>query len=249
MIGENVSGKVALITGSTKGIGLVTALALHRSGHVVILNSRRPREDLSPVLQKYIGAAENIDYIPGDVNSTEDIQKIFQSIKETYGRLDVLVNNVGYSERKSFLRLGEQEVDEVLRGNLTTAILCSKQAVHSMMTQKSGRIIQVSSTAGLHGMPFEAHYSAAKAGLIGLARSIAKEYGTKGITCNVVAPGAINKKELLHQNVPEKEFLEKIPLRRKGKMEEVAALINFLASEKAAYITGQVIQVDGGLYL
>lgn len=241
--------KVALVTGSTRGIGFVTALALKKSGHLIIINSRRKREELSPSLQKLILAAKGMDYVEGDVTREEEVEKIFQYIKERYGRLDVLVNNSGYSEHKSFIRLNQTSVTEMLHGNLTSAILCSKQAVRCMLPQKSGRIIQVSSTAGLHGMPFEAHYSAAKAGLVGLAKSIAKEYGTKGITCNVVAPGVMDKKDLLHQNQPESMILDRIALRRKGKLEEVASLIDFLASENAAYITGQVIQIDGGLYL
>lgn len=241
--------KVVLVTGSTSGIGLVTAFLFQKKGYQVILNSRKEKQSLSPSFQKLIEAKGNIDYITGDVTKEEDVEKIFQYIKKTYGRLDVLVNNTGYSEHKSFIRLNKSSITDMLDGNLTSAVLCSKHAVRIMMTQKSGRIIYVSSTAGLHGMPFEAHYSAAKAGLIGLAKSVAKEYGTKGITSNVIAPGVVDKKDTLHMSPSQEDVVEKIPLRRKGKLGEIAAVVEFMASDNAGYITGQVIQVDGGFYL
>lgn len=249
MIACSLDKKVGFVTGSTRGIGLVTALELVKSGHIVILNSRKEKEKLSSALQKLLAASNSLDYVQGDVTKEEDIARMFQYIIKKYQRLDVLVSNSGYSEHKSCMRLSQAGVMDMINGNLTSAILCSKQAVRHMMPQKKGRIIYVSSTAGLHGMPFESHYSAAKAGLMGLAKSIAKEFGGKGITCNVVAPGVMDKKDLLHKGQAAEEIIDKIPVRRKGKLKEVAALIDFLASENAAYITGQVIQIDGGLYL
>lgn len=241
--------KIALVTGSTRGIGLVTALKLKKCGYLVIANSRKKFGMLSAAFQKFVESDCRMDYIAGDVTEEAAVEKIFNNIKEKYARIDVLVNNAGYSEQKSFIRLTKANVTDMIYGNLISAMICSKYAIRCMMQQKSGRIINISSTAALHGMPFETHYSAAKAGMIGLSKSIAKEYGTKGITCNVVAPGVINKNDLIHKKSSEEEILAKIPLRRKGELEEVAALIVFLVSEKASYITGQVIQMDGGLFL
>lgn len=241
--------KVALVTGSTKGIGYATAKALIEEGYTVVTNSRKEINELDNEFRQYISSNSAIDYIKGDVSKEDDVANIFSFIKEKYGRLDLLVNNVGYSQSKSLIRMKQNNIEEVIQGNLTSAILCSKYAVKYMLQQKCGRIILVSSTAGLHGMPFEAHYSAAKAGLVGFAKSLAKEYGTKGILCNVVAPGVMNKEDTVHMESAKDEVTEKIPLRRMGELEEVSSLIVFLASKNASYITGQVIQVDGGLFV
>lgn len=241
--------KVALVTGSTKGIGFATTEALKEEGYTVITNSRKELNELNDEFQQYISSNCAIDYVTGDVSKEEDVAAIFSYIKEKYGRLDLLVNNVGYSESKPLIRIKQSDIEEVIQGNLTSAILCSKYAVKCMLQQKYGRIILVSSTAGLHGMPFETHYSAAKAGLVGLAKSLAKEYGSKGILCNIVAPGVMNKEDTVHKEGAKDEVIEKIPLRRMGELEEVSSLIVFLASKNASYITGQVIQVDGGLFL
>lgn len=249
MSSKKSSPRVALVTGSTKGIGLAIAFALEKAGYIVIINSRKKISMLSTVFQKYIFLKSSIDYVSGDVSQEDDIQNIFRFIKEKYGRIDILINNIGYSEKKSLIRLEKTSVLNMLQTNLASSILCSKYAMHYMLQQKYGRIVMISSTAGLHGMPFEAHYSAAKAGLIGLSKSISKEYGSKGITCNVVLPGVMNKADHVHQENTAQEIIKMIPLRRMGELKEVASLVTFLVSENASYITGQTIQVDGGLFL
>lgn len=247
MLNNNEGLKVAFVTGSTRGIGLITAIQLAKAGYMVVTNSRKKLDLLSPAFVKYIDSHIRMDYIAGDVTKEDDVTRIFSIIKKKYGRIDILVNNAGNSERKAFIRLSQQDMMAIVNNNLLGAMICSKIAIYYMIQQRYGRIINISSIAGLHGMPFEVHYSAAKAGLSGMVKAIAKEYGAKGITCNAVAPGIMNKQDKIHQN--EEEIIKQIAVKRKGELREVAELVAFLASDKSAYITGQTIRIDGGLYL
>ena len=232
--------RVVFVSGSTRGIGFSIAKALLDKGFIVIGNSRVKEEDVNLELKLY----KNYSYIQGDVTKEEDVAFIFKRIMKTYGRIDVLVNNVGITNKKSFITCSENDFNEMFRTNLLGAVHCSKYALKHMIFKKYGRIINISSIAGTNALPFEVLYSSSKAALIGLTKGIAKEYGSKGVTCNAIAPGVIDTGEGNFDDIK-----DSIPACTIGTPEDVARLVAFLSSEEAAYITGQVIKVDGGLFI
>jgi len=246
----NLNDKVALVTGSTKGIGRAIAETLANLGAAVIINSSNSPElgeELASALRTKGMAAT---YMGADITKKEEVNIMVKEIVKTYGKIDILINNVGKTQSKPILAMSPANFDEMYELNLKSSYHCINAVIKPMLMKRFGRIINISSTAGTNGMPFEAHYSAAKSGLIGLSKAIAKEMGPKGITCNVVAPGIIaTEKNKLAMDDKKRNVLDTIPLRREGSPEDVVGVVAFLASDYAAYITGQVIKVDGGLFI
>ena len=244
-----MNGKpIILVTGGTRGIGYSIVSKMLSEGKQVICCSREKREHVHEQFAKLLLSNEHLlDYVVCDVTSEDAVEQLFSYIWKKYKKLDVLVNNVGGSVKKALLAMNTEEIKNILAINLLSAIYCTKNAVKLMILQHKGKIINISSTAGTNGLPLESAYYAAKAGIIGFTRSVAKEYGGKGIQCNVVAPGIIQTES--NNAFPPEDIVKKIPQKRIGTPLDVAEVVNFLASEQAAYITGQVVKVDGGLYI
>ena len=244
-----MNGKpIILVTGGTRGIGYSIVSKMLSEGKQVTCCSREKREHVHEQFAKLLLSNEHLlDYVVCDVTSEDAVEQLFSYIWKKYKKLDVLVNNVGGSVKKALLAMNTEEIKNILAINLLSAIYCTKNAVKLMILQHKGKIINISSTAGTNGLPLESAYCAAKAGIIGFTRSVAKEYGGKGIQCNVVAPGIIQTES--NNAFPPEDIVKKIPQKRIGTPLDVAEVVNFLASEQAAYITGQVVKVDGGLYI
>lgn len=245
-----LTGKVAVVTGAGRGIGKAIALKLSELGASIVINYRssaKEAEELINEIKNKGGAAEAVQ---GDVSCYEDAEKVIKFAIEKFGKLDILVNNAGITKDTLLLRMKEEDFSKVLDVNLKGVFNCTKHASSIMLKQKSGRIINISSVIGLIGNAGQANYAAAKAGIIGFTKSIAKELGARGITVNAVAPGFIttDMTDVLSDKIKEK-LLENVPLKKLGSPEDVANLAAFLASDNASYITGQVINVDGGMVM
>lgn len=243
-----LSGKTALVTGAGRGIGRAIALAMAREGARVIVNYCGSREKAEAVQAEILAMGAQADIYGCDVSDPEEVREMFQTVTSRYAGLDILVNNAGITRDNLILRMKEEELDEVLNVNLKGAFYCMKHAARLMLRQRSGRIINLSSVVGLHGNAGQVNYSAAKAGLIGMTKSLAKELGSRGITVNAIAPGFIETD--MTEKLPEalrKSIAGSIPMGRLGAAEEVASAAVFLASGASSYITGQVIGVDGGM--
>jgi len=245
----DLSGKVVFITGAAQGIGKETALTLAQKGATIV--AADVNEDL---LRKNTHEFEAFDgeYLPLAMNVTieKEVNEAFAEAVHKFGRIDILVNNAGITRDSLILRMSEAAWDTVLSINLKGAFLCLKAASRYMLKQRKGTIINLASVVGLMGNPGQANYSASKAGLIGLTKTAARELAAKGITVNAVAPGYIDTEmtgSLSEANRTKLEDL--IPLKRLGDVRDVACAILFLASEEASYITGQVLNVNGGMYM
>ena len=245
---KNLVGKVALVTGASRGIGRAVALRLAADGAKVAINfagNIAKAEEVKSEIEKLGGEAI---LVQGDVANFETVGEIVKKVTETFGTVDILVNNAGITRDKLLLKMDESDFDEVINTNLKGVFNCTKAVTKLMMKQRSGRIINMSSVVALMGNAGQANYAAAKAGIIGFTKSVAKEFATRGVTVNAVAPGFIDTD--MTNVMPEKvkeETVKLIPMNRPGIPEDVANAVAFLASEQAAYITGQVLCVDGGM--
>ena len=244
-----LDGKVAIVTGSSRGIGKAAALALAEQGGKIVVNYARSSDAADAVVKEIEGMGGAASALQADGSKADDVDTLVKTTKEKFGSIDVLVNNAGITRDTLLLRMKPEDWQAVIDLNLTGVFLCTRAVSKIMLKQRSGRIINISSVAGLMGNPGQANYSAAKAGVIGFTKTIAKELAPRGVTANVVAPGFIAT-DMTGELKNTEEILKFIPLGRYGQPEEVAGLIRFLAADSAAaYITGQVMNVDGGMVM
>ncbi len=244
----SLTGQTALVTGGGRGIGRAVALALAEAGAEVVVNYSSSASAAEDVVQSIQGAGGKAYALQANVALEEDVDRLIKTVLERSGRLDVLVNNAGITRDGLMMRMKTNDWQSVIDLNLTGVFLCSRAVARPMLKQKSGRIINITSVVGLIGNPGQANYAAAKAGVIGLTRTTAKELASRGITVNAVAPGFIATD--MTKDLDADTILRDIPLGRFGTQEQVAGVVRFLAADAAAsYITGQVIQVDGGMVM
>ena len=242
--------KVAIITGGTRGLGRAIALKLADQGANIVINYRnsdKEAEELKAILE---GKGVKVLTVKCDISNFEDSKNLMDKCKEVFGKIDILVNNAGITKDTLIMRMKEEDFDNVIDVNLKGTFNCAKHASAIMLKQRFGKIINMTSVVGIAGNAGQVNYAASKAGVIGLTKSLAKELGSRGITVNAVAPGFINTDMTASLSEKVKEEASKnIPLKRLGDPEDVANLVGFLASDAANYITGQVINVDGGMVM
>ncbi|MEQ9667675.1 3-oxoacyl-[acyl-carrier-protein] reductase [Coleofasciculus sp. G2-EDA-02] len=243
-----LSDRVAIITGASRGIGRAVALALAAEGAKVVVNYASSSGAANEVVAAITEAGGDAIALQADVSKLEDVETLVKETKDKFGRLDVLVNNAGITRDTLLIRMKPDDWQAVIDLNLTGVFFCTRAASKIMLKQKSGRIINIASVAGQMGNPGQANYSAAKAGVIGFTKTVAKELAPRGITVNAVAPGFIETD--MTKEIKSEDIIKYIPLGRYGKPEEIAGMVRFLAADPAAaYITGQVFNVDGGMVM
>lgn len=245
-----LKGKTAIVTGAAKGIGRAIALKLASNGANIVLNYRSSEKQAIEVEEEIKKFGVQVLRVKGDICSLSDVENLVKQAKEKFDKIDIIVNNAGITKDTLLLRMSEQDFDSVINTNLKGVFNCLKTIVPVMVKQKSGKIINLSSVVGLVGNAGQVNYAASKAGVIGMTKSLAKEVGSRGITVNAVAPGFIetDMTEVLGDKFKD-ESKKAIPLKRLGKPEDVANVVYFLASDLADYVTGQVINVDGGMVM
>ncbi len=244
-----LTNRVAIVTGSARGIGQAIALKLAEVGADIVVNDiEAAAESLENVAAEIRAMNRKALAVTADVSSPEDVTRLIDTAAGEFGHIDILVNNAGVTRDQLIMRMSDEEWDTVMNIDLKSAFLCTRAVLRYMLKQRWGRIVSIASVVGIIGNAGQANYASAKAGIIGLTKSIAKEVGSRGITANAIAPGFIETK--MTEQLDEKqrqELLQHIPLGSLGTPRDVAEAVAFLASEEAKYITGQVLNVDGGM--
>ena len=243
------TNKTALVSGAGRGIGREIALRLAKAGCAVICSSKNP-DSCGKVAEEIRAAGGNAEAVPFDVSKPDEIKRACVEILKKYDAVDILINNAGITKDNLMMRMSDEEWNDVIATNLSSAFFLTRNLLRAMMANRRGRIINISSLSGQAGNMGQANYAAAKAGMIGFTKSLAKEVASRNITVNAIAPGFIQTD--MTSALPEavvKTVMPLIPMRRMGSAEEVADACMFLASDQAAYITGQVLGVNGGLYM
>jgi 3-oxoacyl-[acyl-carrier protein] reductase len=244
------TGKVAIVTGSGRGIGKAIAMKLAENGATLVINDVGDSAPAEQTVSEIKNLNRQAMAIMADVSSSADVTKMMETAIAAYGKVDILVNNAGITRDQLTMKMTDEEWDKVLAIDLKSVFLCTRAVLRPMLKQRSGRIISMSSVVGIIGNAGQANYAAAKAGIIGFTKTIAKEVASRGITVNAVAPGFIDTP--MTQVLPEERkqaLMNNIPLGYLGTPRDIAETVAFLASEEARYITGQVISVDGGISL
>ena len=240
--------RLALVTGGSRGIGRAIALALGKNGCDVAVNYNASAEAAEALCGELAALGVRASAFRADVSDRTQVEALFKAVEAGMGPVEILVNNAGITRDNLLMRMKPEEWDAVLAANLSSAFYCTQSAIRGMAKARWGRIVSIASVVGLVGNAGQANYSASKAGLIGFSRSVAREYATRGVTVNVVAPGFIgtDMTGVLKEQVKE-AILGQIPLGRMGSPEDVARAVAFFASEESSYVTGQVLAVDGGM--
>lgn len=245
---QRLRDRVAVVTGASRGIGRAIALSLAAQGAKVVVNYASSSTAAQQVADEIVAGGGSAIALQADVSKADQVDALLNAVMDKWNRVDILVNNAGITRDTLLLRMKPEDWQAVIDLNLTGVFLCTRAVSKVMLKQRSGRIINIASVAGQMGNPGQANYSAAKAGVIGFTKTVAKELASRGITVNAVAPGFITTD--MTSNVNAEEILKYIPLGRYGQPEEVAGLVQFLAADSsAAYITGQVFNIDGGMVM
>ncbi|WP_366249588.1 3-oxoacyl-[acyl-carrier-protein] reductase [Terribacillus aidingensis] len=245
-----LSGKAALVTGASRGIGREIALELARNGVNVAVNYSGSKEKAEAVAEEIRALGQESIVIQANVAEETSVKDMVKQTIEAFGSLDILVNNAGITRDNLLMRMKEEDFDAVIQTNLKGVFLCTKAVTRQMMKQKAGRIINVASIVGVSGNPGQANYVAAKAGVIGLTKTAAKELAARNVLVNAVAPGFITTDMTDEMTDEQKQAMQSmIPLGKPGKPEDVARVVRFLASEDSNYMTGQTLHIDGGMVM
>ena len=242
--------KTAIITGSTSGIGKEIALTLSKEGFNIVINYRKENDDLNNIIKEVESNGVSCLAIKADVSNFDDCKNLVEQVIDKFGEITVLVNNAGITKDNLLLRMSESEFDDVININLKGTFNMTKNAIPFMSKKRNGRIINLSSVVGVAGNSGQANYAASKAGIIGFTKSVAKEFASRNILVNAIAPGYIQTKmtDVLSDEV-KGNIAKNIPLKRLGNPEDIANVVKFLVSDECTYITGQVIHVDGGMVI
>ncbi len=245
-----LAGKIAIVTGGSRGIGRATCLALAKAGAYVLVNYRTNAQAAEETLQLIQEAGGQGELLAFDVSDPDAVDRAIKQAHEKHGKIDILVNNAGISIDQLLLRVSQRDLEVTWATNVNGAVFCAKACIKAMMRKRHGRVINLSSVVGETGNPGQVVYSASKAALLGITRTLAREYASRGITVNAIAPGFIETEMTSGlTEAARKGIIEQTPLGRIGRPEEVAAAVVFLASDEASYITGQVVRVNGGMHV